>query len=401
MMFIALSVYYVTVVHMDPLQLVLVGTVLEATYLFFEVPTGVVADTYSRRLSVIIGMFVLSAAWLLEGALPFFAAILAAEAVRAVGEAFTSGATHAWLADEVGEENVGPILLRSGQVYRIFGILGTVAGAALGSWRLNVPVLLGGGIYLALGIFLVVFMGENGFKPVTQVERNTWRSMTATFRQGIGVVRGSHVLLALLLVSAVLGISSEGYDRLWEAHFLTNLTFPAVGTLKPVIWFGIIAISADLLGLGVTEMYRRRLESVSRDVRRTARWLMVLSILGIIGGVAIALAGNFPLAMVALLARAVVGALHWPLYDTWLIQHIQPEVRATVISMMGQANAFGQVAGGPGVGAVGKFVSLRAALVISALLFTPAPLLYGWVLRRQAGPTEQFEVPEAAQAALD
>src|SRR3990172_11659346 len=136
MMFIALSVYYVTVVHMDPLQLVLVGTVLEATYLFFEVPTGVVADTYSRRLSVIIGMFVLSAAWLLEGALPFFAAILAAEAVRAVGEAFTSGATHAWLADEVGEENVGPIFLRSGQVYRTFGILGTVAGAALGSWRL-------------------------------------------------------------------------------------------------------------------------------------------------------------------------------------------------------------------------------------------------------------------------
>ncbi|MCW5882404.1 MAG: MFS transporter, partial [Anaerolineae bacterium] len=41
-MFVALAVYYVTVVGMNPLQLVLVGTVLEAAVLLFELPTGVV-----------------------------------------------------------------------------------------------------------------------------------------------------------------------------------------------------------------------------------------------------------------------------------------------------------------------------------------------------------------------
>jgi DHA3 family tetracycline resistance protein-like MFS transporter len=34
----------------------LMGTVVEATYLVFEVPTGVVADTVSRRVSVVIGL---------------------------------------------------------------------------------------------------------------------------------------------------------------------------------------------------------------------------------------------------------------------------------------------------------------------------------------------------------
>src|SRR5262245_22183876 len=85
-MFIALSIYYVTVVGLNPLQLVLVGTMIEATVLFFELPTGIVADTYSRRLSVTLGMFVLSVGWFIEGSFPLFAAILIAEFIRGIGE---------------------------------------------------------------------------------------------------------------------------------------------------------------------------------------------------------------------------------------------------------------------------------------------------------------------------
>jgi hypothetical protein len=40
---------------LNPLQLVLVGTVLEATAFLAEIPTGVLADVYSRRWSVIVG----------------------------------------------------------------------------------------------------------------------------------------------------------------------------------------------------------------------------------------------------------------------------------------------------------------------------------------------------------
>ena len=55
MIFTYSSVYQVTAAQLSALQLVLVGTMLELTVFVFEVPTGVVADVYSRRLSVIIG----------------------------------------------------------------------------------------------------------------------------------------------------------------------------------------------------------------------------------------------------------------------------------------------------------------------------------------------------------
>ena len=48
-------IYMATVVGLSPLQMVLVGTVLEISAFVFEIPTGIVADLYSRRVSVIIG----------------------------------------------------------------------------------------------------------------------------------------------------------------------------------------------------------------------------------------------------------------------------------------------------------------------------------------------------------
>src|SRR5512146_3599206 len=66
-MFVYLTVFYYSVVGLNPLQLVLVGTALEGSILLFEVPTGVVADTYSRRLSVILGILTLGIGFIVTG----------------------------------------------------------------------------------------------------------------------------------------------------------------------------------------------------------------------------------------------------------------------------------------------------------------------------------------------
>jgi DHA3 family tetracycline resistance protein-like MFS transporter len=64
-----------------------------------------------------------------------------------------------------------------------------------------------------------------------------------------------------------------------------------------------------------------------------------------------------------------------PLYDTWMNQRIDSRVRATVISMSGQVDAVGQIAGGPGVGWIGSASGLRAALLTSTVLLSPVLVL--------------------------
>ena len=64
-------VYQVVVAHLDPLGLLLVGSVLELTCLVLQVPTGLLADTYSRKLAVVAGTVLIGAGFMVEGLLPY------------------------------------------------------------------------------------------------------------------------------------------------------------------------------------------------------------------------------------------------------------------------------------------------------------------------------------------
>lgn len=145
LVFTVSAVYRVEQAGLNPFQLVLVGTVLEASVFLFEIPTGVVADVYSRRLSVIIGVFLIGAGFLLEGALPIFWTILLAQALWGIGYTFTSGAVNAWISDEIGEERAGRAFLRGTQLGQAGALLATGVSVALASVRLNLPILAAGG----------------------------------------------------------------------------------------------------------------------------------------------------------------------------------------------------------------------------------------------------------------
>jgi DHA3 family tetracycline resistance protein-like MFS transporter len=89
---------------MDPLQLVLTGTTLEVTVLIFEIPTGVLADVYSRRLSTILGVALIGGSLIIEGSFPLFAIVLLSQVIWGIGWTLISGAHDAWIADEIGAD---------------------------------------------------------------------------------------------------------------------------------------------------------------------------------------------------------------------------------------------------------------------------------------------------------
>ena len=184
MIFTASAIYQVTIVGLTPLQLVLVGTTLEVAAFIFEIPTGVVADVYSRRLSVIIGMFLISIGFVIEGSFPIFGFILAAQVLWGLGYTFTSGASQAWISDEIGEEFAGKAFLRANQVGNIAALAGIASGMLIGSLRINLPIQLGGVGIALLGLFLVIKMPETGFKPALREDRSSWSNMKQTFLDG-------------------------------------------------------------------------------------------------------------------------------------------------------------------------------------------------------------------------
>jgi DHA3 family tetracycline resistance protein-like MFS transporter len=96
------SVYMIVDARLNPLELVMLGTFLEATVLLMEVPTGAFADAVGRKLSVIVGFAVIGIALLTVGLVRSFPMLAIAQILWGLGFTFWSGAEVAWITDEVG-----------------------------------------------------------------------------------------------------------------------------------------------------------------------------------------------------------------------------------------------------------------------------------------------------------
>jgi DHA3 family tetracycline resistance protein-like MFS transporter len=368
------QIYRVQTVGMDPLQLVLTGTTLEVTVLLFEIPTGVLADVYSRRLSTILGVGLIGASFIIEGSVPIFAIVLFSQIIWGIGWTFISGAHDAWIADEIGPDKAGQLYLRATSLGLIGNLAAIPISVAIAQFGLNLPFLVAGGVCLLLALVLIFVMSEHGFQPVGQDDRQTWDDLRETLRQGLGMVRTKPVLMAFMGAAIFVGLYSEGFDRLTEAHFLTNFNFPDVPAIEIVAWFGFIRAGRILLSVGATEMARRRMRV--QENRTLVRALQISYGLVVLGILIFACTGSFWLALLATWLVHSMRALAEPLKTAWINQHIESRVRATVLSTASQMDAFGQMIGGPISGIVGTLRSIRAALTTSAIMLLPALPLY-------------------------
>jgi DHA3 family tetracycline resistance protein-like MFS transporter len=379
--FLVSQIYRIQIVGLNPLQLVLVGTALEAAAFAFEIPTGVVADTYSRRLSVIVGCVIFGLGFILEGAIQLFITVLLAQVVWGLGWTFISGALDAWIADEVGVDTVGPVYIRGSQLGTVGGLVAIPLSVLLGNVAVNLPFLVGGGLFIALGLFLAVFMPEEGFTPAPPEERETFRSMVKTLGEGVGMMRARPVMLIFVAVSLTVGLASEGWDRLNDAHLLEHFTFPTWGDMTVVTWFGIFGAVSGILGLIVKEIIKRKLDTTNQ--LSLGRALQVTALLIAAGVLVFAWTDSFALAVLMTWLVGISRSVSYPLEAAWMNQYIDSKVRATVLSMTNQVNALGQILGGPGVGYIGNRFSLPSALSISGVLFAVPFWLYGLAVRRK------------------
>lgn len=373
MVFVVTSLYEVTVAGLQGYQLVLVGTALEVSILLFEIPTGVIADTRSRKLSIILGFFLIGLGFVLEGSFPAFLPILLAQVIAGLGFTFTSGATQAWLSDEIGEVEANQAILK-GNKYDLAGALaGLLLAIPLGGSDLSLPIKIGGGMLMISSLLLIRLMPETGFSPAKPENRSNLAHMLQIFKEGLSAVKDHPNLLTILGVGFVFGLYSEGWDRLWVKYLLDNFSISETFGITEIAFFGLLRSGSLILSIIATHWVEKRIDTGSTRAISTSLFSITAMLASSI--IVFAISPILTLCIAAYAMVSITRNLTSPLMTAWVNNKLDPKTRATVLSISGQVDAIGQVGSGP-IAAVISLISLPLAISFAGVLLIPAlPLI--------------------------
>ena len=392
-------VYLVRDLGLDPLQLVLAGTALEVAYSVLEVPTGIVADLVSRRLSLVVAGLVMGTGMLVVALLPGpggVLAVLAGMAVWGAGWTFRSGAEDAWLADETDRATMVRGYTRGAQVGRFGRLLGLAVAVPLALTDLRLPLVAAGVLAVLTGLLVAVLMPERGF---TRPERTG-----SHLGQGLRTARDGRP-------------GRPGHARCWSWCSVSSPCWApgrraSTGSGRRTCWstWGCPGCSGSATWRGSAcsrprsrccrSWWRRRWCPAGSGCSqaRLARLLASTHLLMAACALAFALAGSWWPAMVAYLATAVVRDLTGPPLRAWLNGSVTDSARrATVLSLTSVAGSAGEWVGGPVLGLVGNRYGIRAALAVGAVLLVPVAGLFARAVRHlrvEPGPGRPVDVPD-------
>ena len=178
----------------------------------------------------------------------------------------------------------------------------------------------------------------------------------------------------MLSVTLFYGLSSEGYDRLSNMHFLQDTMLPKLGNLKPVTWFGIFGIAGMILSAIVMHFMEKKLKD--DDKNKNGKLLLCINIFYISFMFIFAITKRFNLMLIAYLATSTFRTINEPIFSAWLNGHIDDKARSTVLSINGQINSLGQILGGPIIGIIATNISVSIGIVCTSLLVAPVLVLY-------------------------
>jgi MFS family permease len=152
------SVYLVVDARLSASELVLVGVAQSLVTVEFEVPAGVVADTISRKWSLVASQVLMGAAMLATGLVTGFGPVVATQMLWGLSWTLASGADVAWVTDELDEPaRISVVLLQSGRA-QLTGAAAGMMGVGALAWLTHrgTAMVLAGAAMLLLALYVVV-----------------------------------------------------------------------------------------------------------------------------------------------------------------------------------------------------------------------------------------------------
>jgi MFS family permease len=363
---LAAALYLVVVARLTPTQLILIGTFQGITVLIAEIPSGVLADVVSRRLCLVVGHLVMGSGMALAGLVTSFPLLVASQCLWGLGWAFSSGADVAWLTDELDRPDIiDRVLVAQGR----WDLTGTAVGlVTLGglAWAttLSTAIVVAGAAMGALGIATVARWPET--RLPARERSHAWWEARSILRGGLRLARVDRVILGVIVATVFVNGGGEAYGRLLDRQ-LVVIGLPRHPAL--IFWFAALSLVGVALGALALRLVEARVTAPG-VIKRT--YVVSCSI----GAAGLLLFAAAPDVVTAVAGALLVSGIALPINRTaaiiWVNRRTTAAVRATVHSLVSQAEQAGEILFGLTLAGLAAATSAKVALMASAALLACA-----------------------------
>jgi MFS family permease len=363
-----------------------------AGMVLFEVPTGVVADTWGRRMSYLLGTVTLAAStflyylmWQLEAPFVLWATV---SILIGLGFTFFSGAVEAWLVDALdfaGYQGGLESVLGRGQMISGVAMLGgsVLGGVVAQATSLGVPFLLRVAVLVAMFVVAFKLMKDLGFtpEPASRPMHAMREVLSASIQHGL---KNRPVRFVMLAAPFVSGVGIYTFYAL-QPYLLELYGDPEAYSIAGLA-AAIVAGSQILGGYAAPRIRRLFRKRTTALILGTTSSALILALLGV--------TDVFWLALALLVVWGLIFAADMPIRQAYLNDMIPSKQRATVLSFDSLMGNSGGVVIQPVLGRSADIYSYSTSFVFGAIFQLMAvPFLFGSRRERAAADTATATAP--------
>lgn len=353
-----------------------------------EVPTGIVADTYGRRTSYLLGTLSLSIStilyyymWTIQG--PFWGWAISS-AFLGIGYAFFSGATEAWLVDALSYTNFKGRLesvFAKGQITGGVAMLtGSIGGGIIAQYmNLGVPYILRGAILIINFATAFLLMRDLGFSP--RKPKNPVNEMKTIFNKSIKYGFGNRPV-RYLMFSQVFLVGLSFYVFYALQPYLLELYGDDSAYAVAGLVAALVAVS-NIIG-GITASRLPKFFSLRTSILILGTFLSAVIL------ISVAFVTNFWIALLLILLWGLMFSALIPVRQTYLNGLIPSEQRATVLSFDSLMGSSGGIVIQPALGKVADVYNYSTSYLVGSL-FQLAALPFIYLSRKEKAPSDSIE----------
>lgn len=365
-----------------------------AGMVLFEVPTGIVADSWGRRASYLLGTITLAVTtvlyvllWYAHG--PFWAWAVSSVLIG-LGFTFFSGATEAWLVDALRatgyDGELDPVFARGQVMIGAATLLGSVAGGFIAQvGGLGLPYLIRAGVLLVMFGLAAVLMRDLGFTPQRGAIGPELRRITGeSVRYGLAVRPVRMLMLAGLFTGGV-GIYAGYALQPLLLDLWGDPTAYGIAGLGSALGAG-AQIAGGLLAPRVRRLFRRRTDTI-----------ITMILMGSATMLLIALIPSFWAVLGLIVVWGLSSAAAMPVRQAYINGMIPSQQRATILSVDSLMSSAGGVVLQPALGRSADVWGYPASFALSAGLSALA-VPFVWLSRQSASPADLIAAAPTAGA---